>query len=140
MRVLVTGGRDYNDRTVVFCALNKFDSTIGNITAIIHGDATGADYLAKCWAVAYDVKEIPEPVKKDEWRDLGRKAGPLRNQKMLDLYAPDCVVAFPGGRGTANMMRLAEEAGVPVYTVDTSNCSLMLKQKWTHPAKRQTIK
>ena len=38
-------------------------------------------------------------------------------QIMLDEGKPDLVVAFPGGRGTADMIRKAEGAGVPVVTV-----------------------
>jgi hypothetical protein len=33
---------------------------------------------------------------------------------MLDEYKPEAVVAFPGGRGTEDMIRRAETAGVPV--------------------------
>lgn len=42
------------------------------------------------------------------------KVGPKRNRKMLELK-PDGVVAFPGGRGTMDMIRAATEAGVPVW-------------------------
>jgi hypothetical protein len=37
----------------------------------------------------------------------GRAAGPRRNQRMLEDFRPDLVVAFPGGRGTAYMVRRA---------------------------------
>jgi predicted Rossmann-fold nucleotide-binding protein len=33
---------------------------------------------------------------------------------MLSEGKPDLVIAFPGGRGTADMIRQAKEAGVPV--------------------------
>jgi hypothetical protein len=36
---------------------------------------------------------------------------------MLDDGKPELVVAFPGGRGTADMMRRAREAGVEVIEV-----------------------
>jgi len=42
-----------------------------------------------------------------------RRAGPERNAAMLGL-GPDLVVAFPGGSGTAGMVRLAKAAGVEV--------------------------
>jgi hypothetical protein len=47
----------------------------------------------------------------------GRAARPIRNQRMLDEGKPDLVVAFPGGRGTTDMIRRAERAGVPVRQV-----------------------
>ena len=48
---------------------------------------------------------------------LGRKAGPIRNQRMLDEGKPDLVVAFPGGKGTNGMIDLARNAGVRVILV-----------------------
>ncbi len=38
----------------------------------------------------------------------------IRNQQMLDEAKPDMVLAFPGGRGTDDMVSRAEKAGVPV--------------------------
>jgi hypothetical protein len=43
--------------------------------------------------------------------------GPLRNQEMLDA-APDLVVAFPGGRRTADMVRRAKRVNVKVIEID----------------------
>ena len=45
---------------------------------------------------------------------LGRKAGPIRNQRMLDDGKPDLVIAFSGGKGTAGMMAIARRAGVKI--------------------------
>jgi hypothetical protein len=36
---------------------------------------------------------------------------------MLAEGAPGLVVAFPGGKGTANMVRLSREAGVEVREI-----------------------
>ena len=49
-----------------------------------------------------------------QWDELGKKAGPLRNQRMLDDGKPDMVVAFPGGGGTKDMVRRAAKAGVAI--------------------------
>jgi hypothetical protein len=49
-----------------------------------------------------------------DWYTHGKAAGPIRNQKMLDDAFPDVVLAFPGGRGTADMVRRAEKVGVTV--------------------------
>lgn len=48
---------------------------------------------------------------------LDRSAGPKRNQRMLDKGKPDLVLAFPGGDGTADMVRKAKSAGVPIIEV-----------------------
>ncbi len=50
------------------------------------------------------------------WERHGRAAGVIRNQAMLD-YGIDLVLAFPGGRGTADMVRRARSAGVAVAAV-----------------------
>ena len=56
-----------------------------------------------------------------DWIRHGRAAGPIRNEQMLREGCPDLVVAFhddPGlGRGTADMVRRALAAGVPVRFV-----------------------
>src|SRR5262249_16770583 len=53
----------------------------------------------------------PYGLPQGEWDELGKKAGPLRNQRMLDEGKPDLVVAFPGGGGTKDMVRRAVQAG-----------------------------
>jgi hypothetical protein len=50
-----------------------------------------------------------------EWESLGRKAGPIRNQRMLTEGKPALVVAFPGGKGTANMVAQARATNVRVF-------------------------
>jgi UDP-N-acetylmuramoylalanine-D-glutamate ligase len=54
-----------------------------------------------------------------DWKLHGKSAGHIRNQQMLDESKPDIVIAFPGGRGTANMIKRAKKAGVEVFQVDT---------------------
>jgi hypothetical protein len=38
-----------------------------------------------------------------DWEKHGKAAGPLRNEEMLIDYKPKRVIAFPGGKGTADM-------------------------------------
>jgi hypothetical protein len=78
---------------------------------IVHGAAVGADQMAGSWARSRGVAEAAFPA---DWGRDGRAAGPIRNQRMLDEGRPDLVVAFPGGRGTADMVRRARAAGVAV--------------------------
>lgn len=85
------------------------------ITEIIHGNAVGADWLAKAWAISAGIPEKSFPAK---WSEYGKAAGPLRNQQMLEEGMPDVVVAFKGGAGTADMVRRAKEAGLKVLEVE----------------------
>jgi predicted Rossmann-fold nucleotide-binding protein len=111
-RVLICGGREYNDHDALYAALDRLHAEHG-FTVVIAGGARGADTLAAQWA---EHRGIPTEVYMAEWDRLGRKAGPIRNQRMLDEGKPDLVIAFPGGTGTAGMMALARKAGVPVIS------------------------
>lgn len=82
---------------------------------IISGMAKGADSLAIDWAVVNWLRWEEYPA---DWETHGKAAGLIRNQQMLDEGKPDLVVAFPGGRGTADMIRRAEKAGVEVIKID----------------------
>lgn len=108
MRVLVCGGRDFTDRDWLFTELDSMHQT-DPISVIIEGRAAGADTLACMWAVARRVSYEHYPA---DWKTHGRAAGPLRNAKMLSAGRPDLVLAFPGGSGTANMVKQARASGV----------------------------
>ena len=84
------------------------------VTEVIHGGARGADYVMGEIAKAAG---LPVSIYPADWRKHGKKAGPIRNQLMLDDGKPDCVLAYPGGRGTADMVRRAKVAGVRVVEV-----------------------
>jgi len=112
MRVLVCGGRDYNDREAVISVLSGIaGERMRPIETIIEGGAKGADASGRAYAYITDAEcETYEA----DWKRFGNRAGPIRNQRMIDEGKPDLVVAFPGGRGTADMVRRAKAAGVPV--------------------------
>ena len=42
-------------------------------------------------------------------------------------FKPDLVVAFPGGRGTADMVRRARKAGVPAYVFQPADVTALPK-------------
>jgi YspA, cpYpsA-related SLOG family len=108
--IIVCGGRDYNDMRAVYAALDKMAAK-SEIAMIIQGGADGADKMAFAWAFQRCIPCLSVPA---DWGQHGKAAGPIRNRKMLE-YVVDGVVAFPGGDGTADMIRQAKEAGVPVW-------------------------
>lgn len=110
MRVCVCGGRDYQDGKAIFAALNDF-SRDHDITEIIQGGAKGADSWAKVFA---ELSLIPCRTFEANWKRDGRMAGPIRNERMLVEGKPDVVIAFPGGRGTADCVRRARDFGIRV--------------------------
>lgn len=110
MRVLVCGGRDFDDASWLYSVLEELTEQQG-IDTIIHGAATDADTLASCWGLDFAAQVIAYPA---DWEKHGQAAGPIRNQQMLDEGKPDLIVVFPGGLGTADMIRRAQAAGVRV--------------------------
>lgn len=108
-RVIVCGGRDYDDAEMVRGVI----SMLALDTIVVHGSARGADSLAS--KAAEDLGLFTEAHPAD-WDTHGKPAGFIRNQEMLDAGA-DLVIAFPGGRGTADMVRRARRANIAVLEV-----------------------
>lgn len=114
MRVLVCGGRDYDDYSFMAATLDSLGEEFQGIECVIHGGARGADAKAGLWASMHGICEIIVP---SNWDFYGKRAGPLRNGWMLRFCAPDVVVAFPGGRGTSDMVAQAQAAGIRVIGI-----------------------
>lgn len=114
MRVLVCGGRSFSDWDLL-CRVLDAQHEKHRIGVIIHGAYRGADTLADSWAICRGVGRDKYPA---DW-SFGKKAGPIRNQRMLDEGRPDLVLAFPGGRGTADMVARARNAGVEVVCISS---------------------
>ena len=116
MRVLVCGDREWTHETTIRRRLQQLprDATI------VHGAARGVDRLAAViarrlgWS-AEQIEAFPA-----EWDRLGTSAGPRRNQAMLNSGI-DLVLAFHNdltqSKGTADMVRRAQAAGVPVEII-----------------------
>lgn len=115
--VLVCGGRMYREQAHVNATLSNarayymaqgYDDIV-----IIHGNAGGADGCAAIWAGSNGVVQARVPAL---WGLDHKGAGPRRNAAMAALR-PDVCLAFPGGNGTADMVRRCKEAGIPTYEV-----------------------
>ncbi len=133
MRVLICGGRDFADLSTKIKGspewreamdeyafgideLNRLFDGVENIT-VICGKARGADTMGEDWADIHFYPVDRYPISKQDWLDFGKRAGPRRNGIMLDKGKPDIVVAFPGGNGTADMVRKAKAAEVEVREI-----------------------
>jgi hypothetical protein len=129
MRIIVCGGRTYDNRDLVWRTLDDYQRRCGPIT-IIQGGATGADALAKEWCYRQpNITLISVPA---NWEDPAHRGAVIRTRtdgskydakhaipryaEMLD-EKPDLVLAFPGNKGTHDMLRRAEDAkkkGAPI--------------------------
>ncbi len=118
------GGRDFVAEQflketlcdLVWCR-KQFEG-LPQVTTIIHGGARGVDKMAGNFAIGCNL--VVEEYKAD-WATHGKAAGPIRNQQMLDQGKPNLVIAFPGGRGTADMVARAKKAGVEVKEIKYGN-------------------
>lgn len=145
VKIGVSGGRDYHDDRRIFAVLDaihsgdvqQVETVLGiaeaaiyeqaqcagyPIACIVHGAAPGADLLAEDWAKQHEVAYRGYPAR---WRREGKKAGPLRNERMLarehrpegSRYPIALWLAFPGGAGTADMVRRCRAEGILVIEV-----------------------
>lgn len=129
--VVVTGGRDYDDRPMVNLCLDRLREN--GMSGVVHGGCpTGADSMAHDW-VQERKQEISYAVFPANWEKHGKMAGPIRNQCIIDewkkgnIHKKVILLAFPGGRGTADMRRRAEAAGMLVvrpWTLNDLLCDL----------------
>lgn len=121
-KVLICGGRDFTafeDASNIVrdhLATMSWDSPEKNEIMFISGMAKGADQIPFYivdgeedeWA---GILEFPA-----DWEKYGRKAGPVRNQQMIDQGQPDLVIAFPTEKstGTYDMIRRAKKHNIEV--------------------------
>jgi hypothetical protein len=122
--IIVCGGRAYTDKVHLHTSLNAIWEEFPDAELVEGGHREyydkerrfprfdiSADAMANEWAWLYGIKAHTEYAKWDAYNDA---AGPIRNKTMVIKYPPILVVAFPGGRGTKSMTRIAHEYGVPV--------------------------
>lgn len=104
-----TGGRTNSADPFLLDRL-KFEH---DITTVVVGDASGVDRDVARWALT---NSLPFEVFRAQWGAWGAIAGPRRNQQMIDTK-PDILFAFPGKKGTRDMIQRAEDAGIRVIHV-----------------------
>lgn len=82
---------------------------------LITGGANGPDEWARQWAVDTEVDHL---VLYARWEEHGKRAGILRNLRMLD-EKPELVIAFWDGKskGTAHTIEGARTRNIPVDVI-----------------------
>ena len=110
--ILVTGDREWTDFKSIMKILATYQRKYTFIR-VVHGDARGADRLARDAAYALGLSSdqvIPFPA---EWDKYGKAAGPRRNRQMFFESNPDVVLAFHDNlaksKGTKDMVQLATQ-------------------------------
>lgn len=110
-RVIIAGGRDFDDYDLVVSTMDKLLQNITEPITIVCGMARGADTLGERYAISkeYEVARFSA-----DWGKFGKAAGYKRNEKMAQNA--DALVAFWDGssRGTKHMIDLAHKYNLRV--------------------------
>lgn len=123
MRVIICGGRKWCELKYSYYVLDFINKKLHNITTVIQGGAFGADALAAHWAFDRKIECLEYPA---DWDRYGKSAGMIRNKQMLE-EKPDLIIAFPGGKGTANMINIARKANIKIMEIDMSELVQRIK-------------
>lgn len=105
MKIIIAGGRDFNDYYTLCRVCDHMLSEQSEIE-IISGTANGADKLGEQYANdrGYRLKQFPA-----KWSLYGKSAGYLRNEQMAE-YGEALIVFWDGqSKGTGHMIDLARK-------------------------------
>lgn len=115
MKTIIAGSREFIDQDFVNRCVKKH---IHVITEVVSGGAKGVDMLGEQFAKEHNLPIKRFSVSQDDWKTLGKAAGPIRNKKMAE-YA-DALIAFWDGNspGTKNMIETMKKMGKPFTVYD----------------------
>lgn len=125
-RVLVCGGRDFTDINFIENALENLlfsGAVIPPGLFIMEGQGPGVNKQPSCdelvfrWRMRMGITGQRFPVVHavdGPWP----AAGPRRNSRMLKDGRPELGIAFPGGRGTADMVTKMKAKGIKIIELE----------------------
>jgi len=116
--LIVFGTRSFADESLLYAKLDRFTVELGKL-AVVTGDATGADALARKWALD---RKHTLVIHYADWDKHGKAAGPIRNGEMVASVAgvphKFAVGVWDGkSRGTADMIARVRAANIPLKLV-----------------------
>jgi hypothetical protein len=91
MRIIITGDRFWACHKLAANILHRLVKRYGPDIVIVHGGATGVDESFETACKGLGIKAKAHPVSDEEWRRLGKRAGPLRNGRMVADGADLCI-------------------------------------------------
>lgn len=117
-RIGIVGGRDFFDYYVLKLHVSNYIIHHNvEVEYIVSGGARGADSLAEDFATEFG---YPTKVFLPDWDQFGKKAGPMRNETIIQNS--DIVFAFWDGasRGTKSSIDFAKAYGKELIVVPYS--------------------
>jgi hypothetical protein len=116
MRLIIAGSRDLDDRHTVAPFIDAYVKAQGSYPAVIlSGACSGVDAIGEWWASHYGTPVERYPA---DWDKHGKAAGPVRNAKMVANADALLVIHWKGSRGSADVRRQAEAAGLAIVDVE----------------------
>jgi len=114
LRIIVAGGRDYDNRDFLFAVMDKVLRSTDHPVEIISGTARGCDALGADYAKTHNLRLVEMPA---AWDYFGKAAGAERNWRMAQRATH--LVAFWDGqsRGTHQMIDAAKSYGLTYRVV-----------------------
>lgn len=109
MRVIIAGSRDVNDYWLLEQTIRESGF---EISSVVSGGAAGVDALGERYAKMHNVTVDVYPA---DWREFGKAAGPIRNQKMAENADALIAIRKDLSRGTTDMINRAKEKGLKVF-------------------------
>lgn len=111
MKILITGGRDFNNKLLIENTLNQF---INEWDIVLHGGAMGADTLADDFC---KLNNIQTEIYKPQYEIWGKDAPLIRNTEMVKKC--DVVIAFWNGKskGTKYTIDKADRYNKKTYII-----------------------
>lgn len=115
IKLAIVGSRDFTDKDLLEETIkNLLETEKVNIIEIISGGAKGADTLAEEYACD---NKILIKIFYPDWETYGKRAGPIRNKKIVEYS--DYVIAFWDGvsRGTKSSIDFATDLNKKLVTI-----------------------
>lgn len=119
IRILITGDREWACPGIAEEVVTRLVARYGLGVVIVHGGAKGVDLS---FELAAREQGLATEVHEADWKKHGRKAGPIRNQEMVELGAELAIAVhrnLSNSKGTRDCVRRCLEAGIPVWLIDS---------------------
>ena len=117
-RLLLTGSRDWLDPNAIAAELTHYAMAEGGLI-LVHGACPrGADAMGDAIARRLGCQIERHPA---DWQRYGKRAGYVRNAKMVEAGADLCLAFISNNSKGASMCAdLAEKAGIPTRRIPAS--------------------
>ena len=116
MKFGIVGSRTIKDRSIIPRAIEMIKESRSKfkITKIVSGGAIGVDTMAEKYA---DRNEIDKKIFEADWEKLGKKAGYIRNEEIVE-YCDELLIIWDGkSKGTKHDIDLCKKHHKDYYLV-----------------------